>query len=238
MKSAAAQRPTLDPVLLSDARIGRIPVVEHGDELVRVIADGRLSVAEAMPVPPAGGMAAAAARVHDLVRREVARRLALAAATLPGEVRLHLVEGYRPPEVQAALYEAHRLRLVADLPQIDVPESHRLASRFVAPPSVAAHPSGAAVDVTLLDAGGRPLDMGTSLDATPEESNGACYFDAPGISALARDNRRLLAASLRAAGFVNYPTEWWHWSYGDRYWALVTWAAAARYGEVRLRDVL
>ena len=20
---------------------------------------------------------------------------------------------------------------------------------------------------------------------------------------------------------MNYPTEWWHWSYGDRYWALV-----------------
>jgi D-alanyl-D-alanine dipeptidase len=24
---------------------------------------------------------------------------------------------------------------------------------------------------------------------------------------------------MRATGFVNYPTEWWHWSYGDRYWA-------------------
>jgi D-alanyl-D-alanine dipeptidase len=28
---------------------------------------------------------------------------------------------------------------------------------------------------------------------------------------------------------VNYPTEWWHWSYGDRYWALMTGAPAARY---------
>ena len=27
---------------------------------------------------------------------------------------------------------------------------------------------------------------------------------------------------LSAAGLVNYPTEWWHWSYGDRYWALAT----------------
>lgn len=24
---------------------------------------------------------------------------------------------------------------------------------------------------------------------------------------------------LEAVGFVNYPTEYWHWSYGDRYWA-------------------
>ena len=24
---------------------------------------------------------------------------------------------------------------------------------------------------------------------------------------------------MKKAGFVNYPPEWWHWSYGDRYWA-------------------
>jgi D-alanyl-D-alanine dipeptidase len=28
------------------------------------------------------------------------------------------------------------------------------------------------------------------------------------------------------------PTEWWHWSYGDRYWALMTGAPAALYGPV------
>ncbi|ABX41733.1 hypothetical protein Cphy_1358 [Lachnoclostridium phytofermentans ISDg] len=22
-------------------------------------------------------------------------------------------------------------------------------------------------------------------------------------------------------GFVNYPTEWWHWSYGGCYWAFL-----------------
>ena len=37
---------------------------------------------------------------------------------------------------------------------------------------------------------------------------------------------------LGGAGLVNYPTEWWHWSYGDRYWALVTGAAHALYGPV------
>jgi D-alanyl-D-alanine dipeptidase len=31
---------------------------------------------------------------------------------------------------------------------------------------------------------------------------------------------------------VNYPTEWWHWSHGDRYWALLTGAEAALYGPV------
>src|SRR6266702_1595652 len=70
------------------------------------------------------------------------------------------------------------------------------------------------------------------VDAMPEQSGGACYFDAPLAGTHARANRELLARVLRGAGLVNYPTEWWHWSYGDRYWALMTGAAAAVYGPV------
>ncbi|QNP68429.1 dipeptidase [Streptomyces roseirectus] len=68
--------------------------------------------------------------------------------------------------------------------------------------------------------------------ATPEDSDGACYTHAANIGAEARANRRLLIDALGAVGLVNYPTEWWHWSYGDRYWAMVTGAACALYGPV------
>ena len=37
----------------------------------------------------------------------------------------------------------------------------------------------------------------------------------------------MLGEALTSAGMVNYPTEWWHWSYGDRYWAFGTGAAHA-----------
>jgi D-alanyl-D-alanine dipeptidase len=40
----------------------------------------------------------------------------------------------------------------------------------------------------------------------------------------------VLATALGGAGLVNYPTEWWHWSYGDRYWALLAGSAQAVYG--------
>jgi D-alanyl-D-alanine dipeptidase len=98
--------------------------------------------------------------------------------------------------------------------------------------ALAPHVAGAAVDLTLVDSGGRELDFGTPVDATPEQSGGACYFDAPQAGRRARANRELLAQVLRGAGLVNYPTEWWHWSYGDRYWALMTGAATAVYGPV------
>jgi D-alanyl-D-alanine dipeptidase len=74
--------------------------------------------------------------------------------------------------------------------------------------------------------------MGTAIDATPEQSDGACFFDAANISADARANRDLLSGVLGSVGLVNYPTEWWHWSYGDRYWAYVTGARYALYGAI------
>jgi D-alanyl-D-alanine dipeptidase len=75
--------------------------------------------------------------------------------------------------------------------------------------------------------------MGTPVNATPEQSDGACYTAAPGISPEARRHREILATALRSAGLVNYPTEWWHWSYGDRYWAMTTGAPTALYGPAK-----
>ena len=46
-----------------------------------------------------------------------------------------------------------------------------------------------------------------------------------------------MAKVLSGAGLVNYPTEWWHWTYRDRYWALMTDAPAALYGPVLAEPV-
>jgi D-alanyl-D-alanine dipeptidase len=68
------------------------------------------------------------------------------------------------------------------------------------------------------------------VDATPVASDNACYTGATNITAAATRHRRILIDALTSVGLVNYPTEWWHWSYGDRYWALTTGAPATRYG--------
>ncbi|XLM22424.1 dipeptidase, partial [Chromobacterium piscinae] len=104
-------------------------------------------------------------------------------------------------------------------PELDEAQLLREASLYVAPPAVAPHPTGGALDVTLIDATGMELDMGCPFNADSEESAGACYTDNPGLSDQARANRAVLIRAMQAAGFVNYPSEWWHWSYGDRYWA-------------------
>ncbi|WP_433066704.1 M15 family metallopeptidase [Dactylosporangium sp. CS-033363] len=151
---------------------------------------------------------------------------------MPADVRLHVVEGYRPAYRQQAIIDRYAAELRAVRPGIGEPELHTLTSRFVAPLAVAPHVAGAAVDLTLTDGAGAELDLGTAIDATPEESDGRCYFAAEHISGEARANRQLLARVLGREGLVNYHTEWWHWSYGDRYWALTTGSGAALYGPV------
>jgi zinc D-Ala-D-Ala dipeptidase len=80
---------------------------------------------------------------------------------------------------------------------------------------------------------GGAIDLGTKVNESPEDCDERSVTDAPGLPAEARANRDRLVTAMRAAGFANYTTEWRHWSYGDRYWALVTGAPAAIYGEAQ-----
>ena len=172
---------------------------------------------------------------RSFVRSSLADRLAVAQTALPLGIRLHVVEGHRTAASQQAIVASYSAELCAAHPGISAADLHRLSSRFVAPLEVAPHVAGAAVDLTLIDACGQELDLGTPIDATPEQSNGRCYFAAADITRDARANRDLLARVLTDAGLVNYPTEWWHWSFGDRYWALSTGADRALYGPVGVR---
>ncbi|HET8717832.1 MAG TPA: M15 family metallopeptidase [Nocardioidaceae bacterium] len=210
-------------VLMADPRVTEVPVQEIDEPLV----DAR--ELESLFVDPQRDTGDGA---FAHVRRELAQRLETAHGLLPHGYRLGLVEGYRPYALQEQYFSDYRGELVTARPDLSEPESYRLASRYVAPPPVAPHVSGAAVDLVLLDADGRLVDMGSPINATPESSAGACYFAADNVSAEARQHRQLLAAALGEVGLVNYPTEWWHWSYGDRYWAFVTEQPAALYGPV------
>ena len=58
-------------------------------------------------------------------------------------------------------------------------------------------------------------------------------FDLPGLSAEARGNRTLLQESLESVGITNYPSEFWHWSFGDPGWAYRGGHSHAIYGETR-----
>jgi D-alanyl-D-alanine dipeptidase len=94
------------------------------------------------------------------------------------------------------------------------------ASKKVAPIDtiVPPHSTGGAVDVIIMDSSGEILDMGAGFN----DLTVATYTNYVGVSPVVAKNRKMLVLVMEKSGFVNYPTEWWHWSYGDQYWAAMT----------------
>jgi D-alanyl-D-alanine dipeptidase len=82
---------------------------------------------------------------------------------------------------------------------------------------LAEHTTGGGVDLTL-------------SDEDSEEPLPACC--AGSIPLPQKRTSKLLISALAAAGLVNHPARWWHWSYGDRFWAHTSRTPHARYGPV------
>lgn len=205
---------------MADPRVAAVPVRDDGEGLVDLAEAGFLI--DDRCADPQGA--------YRRLRTGATERLARAEKLLPNGLRLLVVEGYRPPALQRKYFEEYRDELAKLHPDYSPAQLRTAASRYVSPPDLAPHSAGAAIDLTLCDASGVELDMGTRMNASPEESEGRCYTESPGLPAKAAAHRAILVDAMHSAGFVNYPTEWWHFSYGDRYWALLTKRPAALYG--------
>lgn len=165
-----------------------------------------------------------------LAREAVASKLRLAAKALPAGFAMLIKETLRPAELQQRLYARHLRELATRFPNMREEQRLEMASHFIAPPDVAGHPTGGAVDLTLCDLDGYERDMGCAYDADETASNGACFSFCTSITPEAQNNRQILFSALETQGLINYPFEWWHWSYGDKYWAAISGARHAIYG--------
>lgn len=212
MKRPSAFVPISDPAVLA------VPVRDNGEPLVDVRGLPGVQWLDGYAEDPP---------VACLVRQGVAERLVCAAALLPPGLQLGLAEGLRPLVAQAGLLTRVAAEVQAQQPHLSAEQALAQARLYVAPLEMGPpHACGAAVDVTLLRAHGDAVDMGSALNEASERSHTAHS----GIAPAARRHRRLLAKVMREAGFVNYPAEWWHWSWGDRYWAHALGRPCALYG--------
>lgn len=201
----------LDLVAIDDPRVVAVPIVECRDRLEDLRATG-LRADESR---------ASIQRMSDnpfLARASVIERLRAAQARLPAGIALEIKEAWRPLAVQAAIYEHYVGSLQRERPALSSSEIRAEAARYVAPPDIIPpHSTGGAIDLVLVDARG-PLDMGWGFNEPGPRS----ATRAVGLSSTGRRNRSILVDAMEGAGFTNYPHEWWHWSFGDRYWAWVT----------------
>lgn len=138
---------------------------------------------------------------------EMAKRLAKASALLkrrkPG-FKLLVYDAARPNSAQYDLWNA--------LDQLKIPA--RSKTQYVADPKIGSnHNFGCAVDLTIADENGIPLDMGTKFDffgplAYPRSEQE--MLKKGKLTAQQLENRQLLRSVMTQVGFKVNTTEWWH----------------------------
>jgi zinc D-Ala-D-Ala dipeptidase len=153
-------------------------------------------------------------------RPSVVSALKRAQKSLPKGFRFKIWDAQRPIEVQLLMIESFKKRLKLANPDLTPSELKQLLFTFASVPKnivtrLDHHRTGGSLDLTVVDGKGRELWMGTDHDdLTPRAA--VAHFDRhPPTSPADREahrNRRILYKAMRAAGFISYAPEWWHWS--------------------------
>ena len=118
---------------------------------------------------------------------------------------LLVLDALRPQRVQERMWKAL--------------EGRGLTQYLANPARGSIHSFGMAVDVTLVDAAGSELDMGTGFDDLTERSHPALeegFLIRGELTQEHIDNRRLLREAMQEAGWSGINTEWWHFDGGNR----------------------
>ena len=174
------------------------------------------------------------------LRVDVVRRLLLAQTYLQlkePKLRFAIFDAWRPISVQAFMinYVVDQQCTLRGINPVDRKNEIELqivideVARFWAPPSSnpctpPPHSTGAAIDLTLADNNGSPLDMGGEIDAIGNVSSPDHYANFSkeydkSLSTKYHSRRVLLRKVMNKAGFMQHPNEWWHFSFGDQMWA-------------------
>ncbi|MEM9446171.1 MAG: M15 family metallopeptidase [Verrucomicrobiota bacterium] len=108
----------------------------------------------------------------------------------PKGFRLIILDAYRPPSVQKALFESTKYKA------------------FVAPPipKYNRHGRGTAVDASLADLNGKPVEMPSKFDEFSKKAD----QDFSDVSKTAGKHARILIRAFHQAGFSGLRHEWWH----------------------------
>jgi D-alanyl-D-alanine dipeptidase len=158
-------------------------------------------------------------RRETLLRQTAADKLCQANNSLPAGYQIAIVEGWRAPHIQRRMYMSAWKRWKEKHPDWSDVQLKRVVNRFTAPLHDRVpppHSTGGAMDVALVNAAGEAYDLRSGYEMFDPAG---FSLAAPKLTDEARKNRQILAAAMEGAGITNYPSEFWHYSYGDQGWA-------------------
>lgn len=198
-----------------------IPIKECGENLVEIS-----NLSERIIVKPAyleQGIQGAIKACY--VRESIANKLLRVVENLPLEYNLLVLDAWRPLEVQQALFDDFSEMIKTENPTFDESAILMETQKYVSlassnPQKPSPHYTGGAIDLTIITKEGELLDMGTTFDEFRPIANTRYLENNRSETSLeALENRRLLYHLMAREGFTNYPYEWWHFDYGNQFWA-------------------
>lgn len=168
-----------------------------------------------------------------MVREGVLEQLIQAQASLPSHWRIILKAGYRPYSVQLDILNVLMAEAERRHPEWSAERCLEHARLFVSDPRLVCppHVTGGAVDIDILDTEtGEMVDMG----CPPNTDNEVAYLHSDLLSSEQRKNRNTLLAAMLDADFAPLVTEWWHYQYGETYWAAFYGHKSTKYDVITL----
>ncbi|MDO8589772.1 MAG: M15 family metallopeptidase [bacterium] len=199
--------------------IKKINIIETNEPLVEIIENDRIKLLSDHKY------------LSPNLRKSARDILYIAAGNLPPDNKLLIVTAYRSIQMQKELYNSRLKQLAMKHPfkmVFDYKGWKKTVGLYTSPPGGSSHQSGGALDLTVIDAEGDRLDMGTELT----DFGVKVHTENNLITDEQRKNRKILYDAMTKAGFVNYPLEWWHYSYGDRMWAAYSRREECFYGPI------
>ena len=186
---------------MSRKNIGMVRLKESYEPLVELVRHPKIIINSSTVEEPV------------LLRKKVALRLYKIADKLPENLYIKIYSAYRSRIKLYEIWKVELEKMERENPNLGRAELLLRLNHKVTSPNVnmGGHDTGAAVDLALCDAKGNELDFGTKY----HDRNA----DIVTFTKEQKDNQKYIKKVMKSQDFVQQPGQWWHYSYGDRYWA-------------------
>jgi zinc D-Ala-D-Ala dipeptidase len=208
-----------------EEELQKIPIRDNDEKLVD-IEDFFLKSQAKIIIDLVGGE-----RYKAKLRKGAAERLVRASRKLDHGYVIKLTDAHRPIWLQRKVFDEVCDEIKGKNPELstDPKKLYYEVTKYVADPDgCPPHSTGGTVDLTLANSSEEEIDMGVPINTVTKEA----HTFAENIPKKVQRKRKVLFDAMTKNGFVNLSTEWWHYSYGDQYWAAFYKKPFAIYGKI------
>ena len=164
------------------------------------------------------------------LRKTVAEMICQAKKYLPEDMTFIINDAWRPRYVQEEIFQQFIKHFKKRFFSWTASQIIKEVEKYVAPSKgkyASGHMTGGAVDLRLWR-NGKKIPMNSSQLSYQENAKS---FQSK-LPAYMQKNRQVMFEALQKVGLSNYPKEYWHWSYGDTWWAKRNKKKVAIYGVI------